>query len=104
MKTLQIAVCTLVLSLASAALAADAPSSQIQQLLTEGQTAYMKGDYQKAKGAFEMVYEIDPRNTTAIGFLRQLKVMEENKPKGLSQEKSLEAIIIPKIEFRDATL
>jgi hypothetical protein len=30
--------------------------------------------------------------------------MEENKPKGVSQEKALGALIVPKIEFRDATL
>ena len=51
-----------------------------------------------------MVYEIDPRNTVAIGFLKQIQIAEGNKPQGISQEKALEAIIVPKIEFRDATL
>jgi len=105
MKPLQIAVCTLVLSLASTVRAAAPPSPEIQQLLVDGQTAYMKGDLAKAKGAFEMVYEIDPRNTVAIGFLKQIKIAQENQPKGpASQEKALGAIIIPKVEFRDATL
>ncbi len=89
---------------AAGSFAAPPPSPEVQQLLTEGREAYTKGDLATAKSAFEMVYQIDPRNTVAIGFLRQIKVAQERMPKGVAQEKSLEALIIPKIEFHDATL
>ncbi len=72
MKPLQIAVCTLTLALAAAVHAAET-DPQIQQLLTEGRTAYMKGDIEAAKSAFEMVYSMDSRNITAINFLTRIK-------------------------------
>jgi hypothetical protein len=64
----------------------------------------MRGDLEKAKAAFEMVYQIDSRNQVAIGFLRRIKVDEQNKPKGNDQEKQLAGLIIPQIQFRDATV
>ncbi len=102
MKSLQSLVSTLaVLCLASVALAA---SLDVQDLLTEGQLAYQKGDLAKAKAAFELVYKMDSRNTVAIGYLRRIKVDEASKPKGNDQEKQLAGVIIPQIQFKDATL
>ncbi len=102
MKPLQSLLCAFaLLASASAGLAAGA---ELQDLLTEGQTAYMRGDLPKAKAAFEMIYKIDPRNQVAIGYLKRIKVDELNKPKGNDQEKQLAALIIPQISFKDATL
>jgi hypothetical protein len=94
--------CSLFLALASAAFAA--PQPEIQQYLTEGQTAFIRGDIAKAKAAFEMVYQMDPRNPVAIGYLRRIKIAEENQPKGNDQEKALAGLLIPQIQFREATL
>jgi len=76
----------------------------LQQLLTEAQTAYSRGDITTAKANFEMVYKIDPRNQVAIGFLRRIRAAEGARGKGVDQEKSLAAVILPKVEFREATL
>jgi hypothetical protein len=102
MKSLQSYLATLCVVLAtSAALAA---SLDIPQLLTEGQTAYIRGDLAKAREAFGLVYQMDSRNQVAIAYLRKIKIAQENAPKGNDQEKQLAALIIPQIQFRDATL
>lgn len=103
MKPLQIIACALTLALATAVHAA-APSPELQDLLTKGQTAYMKGDIETAKAAFEMVYQMDSRNTTAIGFLQRIKIDEKNKPKFVPMERQLASVVIPQIQFREATL
>ena len=103
MKPLQIIACALTLALATAVHAA-APSPEVQDLLTKGQTAYMKGDIETAKAAFEMVYQMDPRNTTAIGFLKHIQIDEKNKPKYVPMERQLAAVVIPQIQFREASL
>lgn len=115
MKPLQIVACTLTLLLAATVHAAGptpaapspaaAPSPEIQQLLQEGQAAYQKGDYEAAKSAFEMVYSMDSRNITAINFLKLLKANKGTvNPKTLPIERQVAGIIIPQIQFRDATL
>jgi len=109
MKTPQILACLLVLSWASAACAADpipaaTPSPELTELLNDGKAAYAKGDIQKAKENFEMVYQMDSRNQVAIAYLRRIKSEEKYSPKTVDQEKALQAIIIPKVEFHDATL
>jgi hypothetical protein len=103
MKPLQIFACALTLTLA-ATLHAAAPSPEVQELLTKGQAAYMKGDIETAKAAFEMVYQMDSRNTTAIGFLKHIQIDEKNKPKFVPMERQLASVVIPQIQFREATL
>ena len=109
MKPLQIVACTLTLFLAATVFAAGptpaAASPEIQQLLQEGQTAYQKGDLVAAKSAFEMVYSMDSRNITAINFLKLLKANKGTvNPKTLPIERQVASIVIPQIQFRDATL
>ena len=102
MKSLQSLVSTCVVLLtATVALAA---SLDLQELLTEGQLAYQRGDLAKARASFELIYKMDPRNQVAIGYLKRIKVDEASKPKGNDQEKQLAALIIPQIQFREATL
>jgi hypothetical protein len=107
MKPLQIVVCALTLGLATAVHAAG-PSpevqQQIQQLVTEGQAAYQKGDIPAAKTAFQQVYELDSRNTTAIGYLRRIQIDEKSKPKYVPMERQLAGLVIPQIQFKEATL
>jgi hypothetical protein len=104
MKPLQIVACSLTLALAAAVHAANTPSPEIQQLLTEGQTAYMKGDIQGAKSAFEMVYSMDSRNITAINFLKKIAA-EKGSVKGpVPIERQVASVMIPQIQFKDATL
>lgn len=102
MKSLQILACVLSLVVAPAVFSADAP--EVQEYLREGQAAFVSGDYAKAKAAFQMVYSIDPRNLTAINFLKRIKVAEGSQPKYTDQQQSLAGVIIPQIQFRDATV
>ena len=88
--------------LATFALTAGAES--VQQLLSEAQTAYLRGDMETAKRNFELVNKLDPRNMTAIAYLRTMKAREVQAGAGAVQEKQFSAIILPKIEFREATL
>lgn len=91
--------CTLVTLLAGGAFGESA-----QQLLSEAQTAYLRGDMATAKRNFELANQLDPRNPTAIGYLRLIKAKEAQDARGGGgQEKQLAAVIIPKVEFREAT-
>lgn len=101
MKPLQIFLFTLAVALP---LVVSAAPEEVQQLITEGQTAFNRGDMETAKTNFEMVYRIDPRNQLAINYLRRIKYTESNRPKGTDQEKLFAALIIPKVEFKEATL
>ncbi|MEP6667552.1 MAG: hypothetical protein ABJF10_00280 [Chthoniobacter sp.] len=104
MKPLQFLACTLTLAFATAVYA-DETATQIQQLITEGQNAYTKGDFAGAKSAFEMVYSMDSRNTTAIKFLVRLKAeMGTGKTASVPIERQMASIVIPQIQFHEATL
>ena len=80
------------------------PPAEVAQFLTDGQAAFNKGDYATAKGAFEMVYQMDPRNVTAINYLQKIKVLEKGAPKNVDQEKQLAALIVPKVQLKEATI
>ena len=84
-------------------LGATAFAADVQKLLSEGQTAMIRGDLETAKSKFEMVNQLDPRNIPAIAYLRQIAAQEKNKPTSPQQEKALSQLIIPKLEFREAT-
>lgn len=84
--------------------ATDAVAETAQQLLSEAQTAYLRGDIETAKRTFELVTQIEPRNLTAIAYLRTIKAREAKTGGGAIQEKQLSAVIMPKVEFREATL
>jgi hypothetical protein len=75
-----------------------------QQVLSMAQTAYLRGDLESAKKGFEAVYSLDPHNVVAANYLRMIKVSEANAPKGNDLEKQLETVILPKVEFKEATL
>jgi len=108
MKPLQIVACALTLAFAATATvrAADAATApEIQQLLKEGQESYQKGDIEGAKSAFEMVYSLDSRNITAINYLTRIRAMKGTAPKGgVPIERQVASVMIPQIQFRDATL
>lgn len=90
--------------LVSAGLQAAPPTPEVLQFLQEGQAAFSKGDYAKAKGSFEMVYQIDPRNVTAINYLNKIKVLDKGAPKGPGPEQQLATLTVPKVSLKDATL
>jgi hypothetical protein len=87
------------LGIASSAWAAD-----LQKLLTEGQTAFMRGDLVTAKRNFVIANKMDPKNPTVIGFLKQIAAAEAKNPSGASSEHEYRDIVIPQLQFKEATL
>ena len=118
MKSLQILACSVALLIPAAASVKAAPfntapagappvnkpPAELQQLLTEGQTAFMRGDLATAKTDLDWVIQMDPHNKTAIGYLRRIALQEGQQNKGAALEKQLDALMIPKLEFREANL
>jgi hypothetical protein len=98
MKVLPRSILTLaaLAALATGALAQD----PVQQLLREAQAAYQHGDLTAAKAKFESVRTLDPKNTTAIGYLRQIAVKEAEG--GGNPERSLSRLIVPSVQLREA--
>ncbi len=74
--------------------------AQTAELQKDAMKAYQTGDYKTAKSLFAVVLETDPRNTVAQNYLRMIA----QKEKGGTLENSLRKIIIPKVEFTDASV
>jgi hypothetical protein len=77
---------------------------EVQALVQEGLAAFQKGDLDKAKSAFELAYTMDPRNVMAISYLRRIQAAEKTRPAKVDRERLLSGVIIPNIQFKDATL
>ena len=86
------------LTCATGVIAADAAA----QLLTEAQAAYKQGDLKAAKAKFLSVTSLDPKNQTAITYLR--KIQTEEAEKGGSGDRNLTKLILPSVQFREADL
>ena len=63
----------------------------------------MKGDMETAKKYFQAVAKAEPKNQVAIGFLRKIAVDEAKNPAPNTTKKQLEKLMLPKVDFRDAT-
>ncbi len=88
--------------LALLVLGANVFAADVSKILTEAQTAMIRGDLDTAKRNFQIVYELDPRNTIAIAGLRQIAV-QGGKTGGAAVEKQLATVILPQVQFREAT-
>jgi hypothetical protein len=51
-----------------------------------------------------MAYQMDSRNVTVINYLRRIQADEKSKPKSVPMERQLAGIVIPQIQFKEATL
>jgi hypothetical protein len=94
----------LVLTLSALAFAGAVYAESEQEFLTAAQVAYQKGDVATAKRNFEMVYKINPRNAVAIGFLKTIAANATKDNGAAAVERSLTALIVPQIQFKEATL
>ena len=79
--------------------AAEQPST-----LTQAQKAYISGDIATAKALFEKVLKDDPQNPAARNYLKNILAAEAEIPVSAKVEKQLQSLILPKVEFKDATL
>jgi hypothetical protein len=68
--------------------------------LPDAVRAYNAGDYKTATSLFEAVLASDPKNQAAQNYLRMI---EANKKKGHSLPTNLQKVILPKVEFDEAS-
>jgi hypothetical protein len=74
----------------------------VSELLSEAQTAYLRGDLPTAKAKFQSVYQLDPKNPTAVAYLRQIQAKEASSTGGT--EKTFSNLILPSVQFKEAQL
>jgi hypothetical protein len=87
----------LMLALAVSPLAAQPTAASLQK---EAVAAFQAGNYAAAQSLFESVLSQEPRNLVAKNYLATIA----KKTKGaVGLEKSLGAVVIPKVDFRDAS-
>jgi len=86
------------------AIAAASFAESTQELLTQAQVAYQRGEIEKAKKLFTAANQATPGNPTAVGFLRKIAAEEKNKTGTASLQKQMETLMIPKVDFKEATL
>ncbi len=72
-------------------------------LLRIAQQAYMRGDIEAAKSTFEMVVQIDPRNPTALTYLRTIRAAKPAISAAKSQQKQLNGVILAKVQFNQTS-
>ena len=85
-------------------LGANARAENTTQLLSDAQSAYLRGDLVEAKRNFELVNQLDPKNVTAIGYLKILKAQQASQSGGAMQEKKLASLILPQVQLRETSL
>lgn len=96
------------LILTSSLFAMAASGQDVAALLTEAQRAYLRGETAEAKEKFELVRKIEPDNRVAISNLRRILADEakeaRTKGPGNATEGALKGLIMPKVQFADASL
>jgi hypothetical protein len=75
--------------------------AQQSEMQAEAVRAFQAEDYATAKSLFESLLSIDPKNLAARNYLRAIAQREKGEP-GL--EGALRKILIPTVDFRDATV
>jgi hypothetical protein len=81
-----------------------APKGEVETFLAEGRAAMAAGDLKKARGAFEVVREIDPKNMQARQYLQRIELSEKALGKVGDQRKELAGVIVPRVQLKGATL
>lgn len=74
------------------------------ELVSQAQGAYSRGDLGAAETLFKQVLRENSKNATAVGFLRRIAADKLKGPAGNSKEKQYAALILPRVEFQEASL
>ncbi len=94
--------------LALASVASTAFATDISDLMTEAQRAYIRNDLATAKEKFEIVRKVEPNNRTALSYLRRIAADEITQNAGKaprnSTQEALQKLIMEKVELREASL
>jgi len=89
--------------LLTVAVATSALGTDLQRVLQDAQTAMIRGDLETAKRNFQLAYQMDSRNAIAIGGLKQIAAQEKKAGPGGAVEKQFAALIIPQVQFKEAS-
>lgn len=91
---------------AIALFAFQAVGQDVADLLSEAQRAYIRGDMTEAKKKFELVLKVEPENRTATAYVRRIAAEEAKAGpnRANSMQASLEKLILPKVNFQEASL
>ncbi len=103
MKTLPLLLITAVMMLFTQTGYGQAKDASAQDALTEAQRDYIKGDMDAAKERFQFVLALDPQNLTARNYLHMIETAEAASGKNGALEKELKALVIPRVELKEAT-
>ena len=76
-------------------------AAQQSEMQAEAVRAFQAGDYATAKSLFESLLSLEPKNFAARNYLRAIAQREKS---GASLEGALRKILIPTVDFRDATV
>ena len=83
-------------------------ATDVSDLMTEAQRAYIRNDLAAAKEKFELVRKLDPSNKTAIGYLRRIIADEVTQSAGKAArnatQDALQKLIMEKVDLREAGL
>jgi len=94
--------------LALASVATTGLASDLADLMSEAQRAYIRNDLAGAKEKFELVRKLDPSNKTAVSYLRRIIADEAAQNAGKaprnSTQEALQKLIMEKVEIREASL
>ncbi len=83
------------------ALMATASAETIQEIYARGVRAYIGGNADAAKALFTEVLATDPANKPAAAYLKRIQLEQSA---GANLEKQAASVIVPKVDFRDASL
>lgn len=72
------------------------------ELITEAKAAYAAGNLDAAKAKFESARQLDPKNVTALAYIR--KIQTQQAEHGAGVEQALSRIIVPSVQFKEAEL
>ena len=78
-------------------------AAQSASPITEAQRAYIAGDLATAKQKFQAILAQDPQNRVAANYLKMIATTEKQAGSGGTMSKQLEALIIPTLNFKEAT-
>lgn len=87
----------------SLCVAISAFAQSAQELSSEAQRAYIKGDIETAKQKFALVLKMEPENKIAQNYMRMIQTQELKNGTGSPLEKQLKTLILPKLDLRQAT-
>jgi len=86
-----------------AVLAAPAFSADLARILSEAQTAMIRGDLETAERNFQLAYQLDSHNVVAVAGLKQVALQKAKNGGSGSVEKQFAQVILPQVQFKEAT-